>query len=1299
MSLESAVPVWTPLDCCCLIVLKNVLFISTADIVGRSPLLDGTLASGSDDGSVMVWDLGGGTLPRSNPAGGQRTVRPSAVLRGHTSNVRPLHWNSEIPWLLLSGSWDGTVRAWDIRRAGVGDQRHHDTRSLVGGVERSAGHQEKLRGGDDACIAVMSDHVADVYGLSSAPERPFLYASASRDTTLRQFTLEGVVSSIKTKAVIGNTLASMLGNTSDAMRRDSPTVLCGSASRILENQLREIRRSHGSSSIEAARKTFDFFWSSDGIDTFWETLRWVTSAATRSPKIGMSEQAARISLSHKCRPSLGNGFEAGKEEGGRLDDIEPTLSLRDVPQGLMVVEERVIHRDARRASDRALADLLTKAPAFIVQDRRLSRFDRVERASRLHLATGDLQSACESLVSLGKWERALALAPGVGTGYWRRLAAQYIEGLLAGGVETDGSGGGQCGADTISMAASLLVSTGRPLEAIDALKGSDEALTLAAAVADGAYPPPLSTLPKYGMEKMSPSVAVASVPQCGAVANGIRREAAGERVAGSSDNTGLGGEQKLLGLIDAHLAEAEAKREGNRSRNGNGTLAESDDEGKSSTKQDNVGSGETCRTDDGRRRSTSPEPMHDNVFDHRQERRDGRASSSGSSSAPSPSQKAGVHEQAAACAVQREAGDAILRSMTDSRAAIFFRASQPVLAAASLLSVCDGSRLAAAPALSLLIRGEESELAYAAARVLRFPARELRPLVREMARRAEAWGDPGLSVELLLDAGGEDSVGVAGCADSNRCRDSRGAQGDETDTPPIDGGYWAADVYGTCGEEAGPRGAALVMSRSGAAGASGSYGSNASPKLTSFRSKASYLEDAAAAVSHGMDAEAVRLLVLGGDLKQAAELGVRFLRDILSASSVPSRSLKDSLAVTRSLGSGSGSSSLASHHVPTDLRNEVLAYASFVGALEATARNYHSVVTPLLRNTSVCVQAVERLAGCVGDRCRGDSQVEADEEKRGSGDLEAAESFIRGRSPGGGRYGNGVVRSSGVACRRRSSPSRYGNFPPCMSTGVLALAAMQYLTTKPSATNRGGGAKGEASEIAERHRRYTPQVGLETDRRIRDEKDLSIDEAKYADDLLSRAERGPMNDVTDRTVRRGGNSAPVLVGVTSTNSTSMAGSWDEKTNSREDIDNNYGGEPLSPTSASPMVIGAAKVGWPGTLLTSGATRSPPPVWHGACGEIIVGGSRLPSCRRHGRAPSRMYDSKTIIGTHTWGSLACALNLETSTPEFGQPTWARTTGATFLLEDGETAMGLNDAVMWTKVNPFSPLNTGSRLMPY
>ncbi|XP_028402254.1 WD repeat-containing protein 17-like [Dendronephthya gigantea] len=39
------------------------------------------------------------------------------------------------------------------------------------------------------------------------------------------------------------------------------------------------------------------------------------------------------------------------------------------------------------------------------------------------------------------------------------------------------------------------------------------------------------------------------------------------------------------------------------------------------------------------------------------------------------------------------------------------------------------------------------------------------------------------------------------------------------------------------------------------------------------------------------------------------------------------------------------------------------------------------------------------------------------------------------------------------------------------------------------------------------------------------------------------------------------------------------------------------------------------------------------------------------------------------------------------------------GPVFILEDGESVMSLNNAIMWAKVNPFSPLATGERINPF
>eukprot|EP00903_Cladosiphon_okamuranus_P008010 g7728.t1 len=1288
-----------------------------------SPLLDGTLASGSDDTTIIVWCLHPKSLPRSEPAGGALNILPSAVLTGHTSNVRPIHWNSEVPWLLLSGSWDGTVRAWDIRNAGIG---LHESRSASRGRGSTADIFWKAGSFEDsggsACIACMSDHVADVYGLSASPARPFTYTSVSRDTTLRVFNLEGIVSSIKTRAVIKTSLHSMLANPSDSMLPAAPTALCGTASRFLETQLRSLRRTDGGSSVAAFRKLFDFFWGSDGIETFWEIMRWVVGSAAASPRANMlvgdgdaapHRASGSPAADQRQRRSQGGGGDAAETtivEGEQLNRRTGT-PLRQVPEGLMCVEERVVHRDARRASDAALARLLSASPTFIVQDRRLGKSDRLERASRLHLAAGDLRSSCEAFIALGRWQTALSLAPGVGMEYWRAVADRYIEVLVGGarvrdsGADNEGGSGGQVSADVTTLATALLASTGRPMDAVrDLLKGSEEALSLAAAVADGAYPPVARKEP-FPEEPPSPPPVVVAHAVAEEKETSPRRVYGGERrvedsatVGGRAEEGGSRG-AKLLALIDDHVEDGNGTA-GCGGGAADSTGEEEHEEVKASPKHGDpseaIRAPVTCSG-----RSLAAEAAEKRSSTHSSERKSG-----GSSTPPLPHKlnsrqklvpvtaTSAAAAAAAAAAAQRSDAEETLRSITESKAEAFFQASQPALAAASMLSICDGSRETAARALTYLIRGEEPELAYAAAAALKFPARELTLFLREMSRRAEAWGDSNLSAELLLNARVDDEL--SGGVDCECGIGSKPVDG----SVASEGGFWPADMYGACGEESGPRGAAMVAARA----ATGSRSENAmaptraSPRPSlSLRSSASYLEDAAAAVHRGMVGEAVRLLVLGGDLEQACDRGVSFLRDHVPVLSFPPRPVKKSAsAVVRALGSDGG---LASDRISPRLRMQVLAYASYIGALEAMVRGYNPVVAPLLRTASICVQAAERMASAMDGA--GTPQTAADEKHGDSGDAPPdAEAGAQGRSRSSecGRGPSQRRPRSVVRRRGRSSPRHGGSrspssldsdrsrrslspppatptvFPPCMSGSALALAAMRHLASW---------AKEPGSPD------YAREAGLGYARLVRDEAgSFSAKDAKAVDDLLLSAEQRAAAPGIASEARRQGSTT-----MSETKSRfEPADAGDASSSSGDDAEAKVdtAGRRRRRTT-SEWVSGDGHTGNRAMML---------PAWQSACGEIVVSGSRLPSCRRHERVAWRTEageDSAFVLNPPPYSK---RMNpLATSSLDFGREPLPRARGAAFFLEDGETVLGLNEAVMWSKVNPLSPLNTGCRIMPF
>lgn len=100
-----------------------------------SEVSEGVLVAGGGDGNVLVFDQ---TIVQGSPF----------VLQGHSAEVSSVHWSvTRQEQLVLSASWDGTIRLWDPQA--------------------------------QSCLSVFPDHSGMVYTASWSPHLPHTFASVS----------------------------------------------------------------------------------------------------------------------------------------------------------------------------------------------------------------------------------------------------------------------------------------------------------------------------------------------------------------------------------------------------------------------------------------------------------------------------------------------------------------------------------------------------------------------------------------------------------------------------------------------------------------------------------------------------------------------------------------------------------------------------------------------------------------------------------------------------------------------------------------------------------------------------------------------------------------------------------------------------------------------------------------------------------------------------------------------------------------------------------------------------------------
>ncbi|GBF87625.1 hypothetical protein Rsub_00336 [Raphidocelis subcapitata] len=452
-----------------------------------SPLVPALLLSGGDDATARVWEVDlsgcGGGWARGGSDGGSGASAASlaagsydsvgacsgnggdgggaggvclSILRGDLSEVRGLCWHPELAHVVFTGSWDSSIRCWDWRSG--------------------------------ACLCVAGDHHGDVYALTAHPARPFLLASASRDTTVRLWDLSragGGAPAAFARGMLmgrlpcgeppqtgGGVLASLHAAAHDgAAAHNQTAALCGAASKQLAERLAAAAGSGavpltGRRAIEAAQALSGALCAPGAADELWRLAAACASALDGGP----------------AAAPLGPAGSAAPQQPGSLQaQALSALSLRPCPP------HGVHHWASARAALLCAANSLELVAAARPKGvgAGAAREEALREAAALHLQAGGVERACELLVQLGEWDRALALAPAASLRFWRSLVLRRAQALAAEGASPAG------------QLLPLMLAGGAVGDIVDRLTGEGQhgvAAAVAAVDATGGYshlaPPP-----------------------------------------------------------------------------------------------------------------------------------------------------------------------------------------------------------------------------------------------------------------------------------------------------------------------------------------------------------------------------------------------------------------------------------------------------------------------------------------------------------------------------------------------------------------------------------------------------------------------------------------------------------------------------------------------------------------------------------------------------------------------------------------------------------------------------------------
>eukprot|EP00302_Diacronema_sp_CCMP2436_P004598 CAMPEP_0179837830 /NCGR_PEP_ID=MMETSP0982-20121206/290_1 /TAXON_ID=483367 /ORGANISM="non described non described, Strain CCMP 2436" /LENGTH=1453 /DNA_ID=CAMNT_0021721037 /DNA_START=53 /DNA_END=4416 /DNA_ORIENTATION=+ len=458
--------------------------------------------SSSDDKTARVWDLSGELQTTDVLPGNDVNLVPhcTAVLRGHLSNVRAVHLSSEVPWLAITGGWDGQIAAWDVRGGG-------------------------------RLLASAWEHAVDVYALVSHPSRPFTFVSTSRDNTVRLWSAEEALAPTIAAAALGDrgerlapwavasAAASGLpafigagdgkqgGGWFDEKGQEGAhfamSALAGNGSTVARQAVASDAPTTATPSLRALAAICEFALAPGGASNLLELVASHLTGADVPPDARHTPFKAQLS-------NAAAACEALRAEG-------QASSLSSALHGKAAGARRraLFRQGATRLSLSSTQGAGT----------RLRRDERAGLVAGQQLRLGRFREWCDAQLLVGNWEGALAVAPAVSRAYWAELLAQRAAEQLGRG-------------EPVEASAPLLLAAGHADVLISELLSRSQfgdAALIAAAAAEGTFPAPAH----LEEDSRPPPTPGAPVPVSGTTASAseldvVRRSAAAHLAAGEA---------------------------------------------------------------------------------------------------------------------------------------------------------------------------------------------------------------------------------------------------------------------------------------------------------------------------------------------------------------------------------------------------------------------------------------------------------------------------------------------------------------------------------------------------------------------------------------------------------------------------------------------------------------------------------------------------------------------------------------------------------------------------------------------